>query len=101
MIKKQSNCGNVRSSLNIFDDKDGLLRLKGRFPNSKLRYKQQYPGLPQSDSYFTNLIIWDTHEATMHHGNFSSDPIEILDYKGKKECKECLAKVCGVQTVSG
>ena len=69
MIKKQSNYGNVRSSsLNLFNDKDGLLRLKGRFANSKLRYEQQYPVLPRGDSYFTNLIIWDTHEATMHHG---------------------------------
>ena len=68
MIKKQSKYGNVRASLNLFDDKDGLLRLKGRFANSKLRYEQQYPVLLRSDSHFTKLIIWDAHEATMHHG---------------------------------
>ena len=57
IIKKQSNYGNVRPSLNLFDDKDGLLQLKGRFANSKLRYEQQYPVLLRRDSHFTKLTI--------------------------------------------
>ncbi len=57
MIKEQSNYGNVHTSLNLFDDKDGLLRLKGRFANSKLTYEQQYPVLLRSDSDFTKLIM--------------------------------------------
>ena len=68
MIKENLNYGNVRASLNHFDDKDGVLRLRGRFANSKLRYERQYPVLLRSDSHFTKLIIWDAHEATMHHG---------------------------------
>ena len=50
-----------------FDDKDDVLRLRGRFSNSKLRYEQQYSVLLRSDSHLTKLIIWDAHEATMHH----------------------------------
>ena len=68
MIKENPNYGNVRASLNLFDDKDGVLRLRGRFANSKLRYEQQYPVLQRSDSHLTKLIIWDAHEATMHNG---------------------------------
>ena len=95
MIKKQSNYGNVHASLNLFDDKDGLLRLKGRFANSKLRYEQQYPVLLRSDSHFTSLIIWDAHEATMHHGVESTLARIRSRYwiiKGRKSVKNVLRK---------
>jgi hypothetical protein len=36
VIKRQSNFRNLRASLNLFEDKDGSLRLKGRFANSSL-----------------------------------------------------------------
>ena len=95
MIKKQSNYGNVRASLNLFDDKDGLLRLKGRFANSKLTYEQQYPVLLRGDSHFTKLIIWDAHEATMHHGVESTLARIRSRYwiiKGRKSVKNVLRK---------
>ena len=96
MIKEKPNYGNVRASLNRFDGKDGLLRLKGRFANAKLRYEQQYPVLLRSDSHLTKLIIWDAHEATMHHGIESTLAWIRRRYwiiEGRKT-KECLAKVC-------
>ena len=95
MIKKQSNYGNVRASLKLFDDKDGLLRLKGRFANSKLRYEQQYPVPLRSDSHFTKLIIWDAHEVTMHHGVESTLARIRSRYwiiKGRKSVKNVLRK---------
>ena len=98
IIKKQSNYGNVRASLNLFDDKAGLLRLKGRFANSKLRYEQQYPALLRSDSHFTKLIIWDAHEATMHHGVESTLARIRSRYwiiKGRKTVKNVL-RMCAV-----
>ena len=68
MVEEKPYYGNVRASLNLFDDKERLLRLIGRFENSKLRYEQQYPILLRSNSHLTKLIIWDANEATMHHG---------------------------------
>ena len=89
MIKEKPNYGNVRASLNLFDDKDGLLRLRGRFANSKLRYEQQ-----QSFNQTNYLGCARSDDAPRRRVNFSVDPKEILDYQGKKDCKECLAKVC-------
>ena len=42
-LKKPANYANLRSSMNLFEDNDGLLRLKGRFANPALEYEQQYP----------------------------------------------------------
>ncbi|CAB4045566.1 Hypothetical predicted protein, partial [Paramuricea clavata] len=69
LIKGQSNFANVWASLNLFEDKDGFLRLKGRFANSNLRYQDQHPMILRgNESYFTQLVIWDAHKASMHHG---------------------------------
>ena len=73
VIKRQSNFRNLRASLNLFEDKDGSLRLKGQFANSSLKYGEQHPVLLRcKDSHFTRLVIWDAHESTMHHGVESS-----------------------------
>ena len=48
LIKAQSNYANVRASLNLFEDKDGFLRLTGRFANSKLLYSEQRPMILRS-----------------------------------------------------
>ena len=95
MIKEKPNYGNVRASLNLFDNKDGVLRLRGRFANSKLQYEQQYPVLLRSDSHLTKLIIWDAHEATMHHGVESTLAWIQRRYwiiKGRKTVKNVLRK---------
>ncbi|XP_028403430.1 uncharacterized protein LOC114526129 [Dendronephthya gigantea] len=95
LIREQSNYGNLRGSLNLFEDKDGLLRLKGRFANSRLKYEEQFPVLLRSDSHLTKLIIWDAHESTMHHGVESTLARVRKTYwiiKGRKSVKDVLRK---------
>ena len=104
MIKEKPNYGNVRASLNLVDDKDGLQRLRGQFANYKLRYEQQYPVLLRSDSHLTKLIIWDAHEATMHHGVESTLAWIRRRYwiiKGRKTVKNVLRKCVGCKRYQG
>jgi hypothetical protein len=97
VIKRQSNFRNLRASLNLFEDKDGSLRLKGRFANSSLKYEEQHPVLLRcKDSHFTRLVIWDAHESTMHHGVESTLARVRARYwivKGRKSVKDIYGSV--------
>jgi hypothetical protein len=96
LLKKQDNYGNIRSSLQLFESEDGLLRLKGRFANSSLQYQEQFPIiLRNKDSYFTRLVILDAHETTMHHGvetTLARIRSKYWIVKGRKSVKEVLRK---------
>ena len=90
------NKGTRHASLSLFEDKDGFLRLKGRFANSNLLYSEQHPIILRSkESYFTQLVIWDAHKASMHHGVKSTLGRVRANYwivKGRKSVKEVIKK---------
>ena len=46
------------------------MRLKGRFANSSTCYEERHPILLRSGSvsYFTKLIVHDSHQKVLHHG---------------------------------
>ena len=48
----------------------GFLRLKHRFEDAAIDYDEKHPLIFQSlgNSFFTKLIILDSHENVMHHG---------------------------------
>ena len=54
--------------LNLFLDKDGILRCKGRMNKSNLTYSSKNPILLPRNSYFTNLIIRHYHNEVYHMG---------------------------------
>ena len=97
LMKEQANYTNLCASLRLFEDKIGLMRLKGRFANSSLEYEEQHPVILRSkdNSYFTRLIILDAHEATMHHGIETTLARIRKNYwivKGRKSVKEVIRK---------
>jgi phenylalanyl-tRNA synthetase alpha subunit len=57
VIKRQSNFRNLRASLNLFADKDGSLRLKGRFANSSLKYEEQHSVLLRCKDCHFNYTV--------------------------------------------
>ena len=65
-IKKSNNFERVKNSLKLFEDKEGILRLRGRFSNANLTYDSKYPALLRGESQLTELIIRDAHEETLH-----------------------------------
>ena len=68
-LKQQDNYSKLEASLHLFEDKDGVLRVRGRFANASLQYEEQYPIILRNrQSYFTLLVILNAHEETMHHG---------------------------------
>ena len=70
MLKRQDNYSKLNESLRLFIDEEGILRLKGRFANSSIYYDETHPILLRSGSisYFTTLIVRDSHQKVLHHG---------------------------------
>ena len=59
----------LSASLKVFEDKDGRLRVQGRFgQNEKLTYDERYPLILPNDYHLTKLIVMDAHEKTLHQG---------------------------------
>jgi hypothetical protein len=97
LMKEQDNYANLCASLRLFEDKDELLRLKGRFANTSLKHEEQHPVILRSknNSYFTRLVILDAHEATLHHGvetTLAHIRRKFWIVKGRKSVKEGLRK---------
>ncbi|CAB4007545.1 PREDICTED: uncharacterized protein LOC100197852 [Paramuricea clavata] len=97
LMKEQDNYANLCASLRLFEDKDELLRLKGRFANTSLKHEEQHPVILRSknDSYFTRLVILDAHEATLHHGvktTLAHIRRKFWIVKGRESLKEVLRK---------
>ena len=67
-LKKNSKFAQWRKSLGLFEDKEGMLRCRGRLGKSEWQYASKFPLLLSSDSYFTKLLIRDSHEKVKHMG---------------------------------
>ena len=69
-LKKHSTYPKMKNSLKLFEDSIGLLRVGGRFKNSRLTFQEQCPKIlrDSENSYVTKLIIWDSHRSVLHHG---------------------------------
>ena len=61
-LKEEFN--HLFNSLNVFFDKDGLIKVKGRLQNAPLNP----PILLNKDSYVTHLIIWNYRIRQLHSG---------------------------------
>ena len=65
MIADEQHLNKCRQ-LNLFSDGEGLLRLKGRLENSHLLYDEKHPVFLNYRSYFSRLLILDSHEKVKH-----------------------------------
>ena len=65
-IKVKRDIPEVVSTMNVYVDEQGLLRVKSKFKNSKY-----FPLLLSRDSHLTTLIIMDIHLKLAHSGCYS------------------------------
>jgi len=63
----QSNFEKTQPNLNVFQDAEGLYRIKSRFKESSLPTKK-YPLLMPEATHLTKLLIRDAHENVLHFG---------------------------------
>ena len=67
-MTKHANYGKVKDSLNLFEDKENIIRCHGRIQESPLPCDTKFPILLPSDHSFTRLIVLQSHNQVMHNG---------------------------------
>lgn len=67
-IRKQDNFGQLKKTLNIIEDENGMLRCVGRLENSDLSDFARRPLILPREHRFTNLVIEDCHTRVHHSG---------------------------------
>ena len=97
ILQRQNDFGKLKVSLKLFVDTLGLLRLKGQFENAALDYDEKHPLILRSleNSFFTKLIILDSHERVLHHGIETTQSDVRSNFwivKGRKAAKSVLRK---------
>lgn len=67
--RRRKDLKKLHNSLKLYEDSDGLLRLRGRFQNASFVYGIKHSIiLPDDSRRFTPLLVWEAHEKVLHHG---------------------------------
>ena len=86
----------MKNFLNLYYDKNSLIHSKTRFSElTEMSYERKHPLLLPNNSYFTKLIVLDSHENVSHNGvditlNFIQATYCII--KGRQTVKLILRK---------
>ena len=90
-MSKHANYGKVKDSLNLFEDKENIIRCHGRIQESLFPYDTKFPILLPSDDSFTRLIVLQSHKpsyAQWCSRNSDTGPVQILDHKRSSSRKK-------------
>ena len=86
----------MKNSLNLHFEENSLIHSKTRFSElTEMSYERKHPLLLRNNSYFTKLIVLDSHEKVFHSGvditlNFIRATYWII--KGRQTTKSILRK---------
>ena len=58
----------LKRQLNLFSDENGLWQCGGRLENAVMNYDTKYPYILTKDSYFTKLVVMNSHASVKHNG---------------------------------
>ena len=59
----------MKFSLNLYFDENSLIHSKTRFSElTETSYERKHPLSLRSNSYFTKLIVLDSHKKVFHNG---------------------------------
>ena len=67
-VKEDKNFHDLKSNLNLFEDKDKLLRCKGRIDNAPLPFDARFPVTLPREGHFMELILAQCHKDARHNG---------------------------------
>ena len=104
-IQKDSKYKRMKNSLNLYFDENSLVHSKTRFSElTEMSHERKHPLLLRNNSYFTKLIVLDSHEKVFHNGvdialNFVGATYWII--KGRQTVKSILRKCVTCKLVYG
>ena len=66
IINNYKRMKELKYSLGLFTDPNGVLRLKGRLESMEEKFEKRFPIFLDQNSYFTKLIILECHKKVKH-----------------------------------
>ena len=94
----------VDSNLSVFEDKNGIYRVKGRIDNAPLPYDTKFPVLLPRNHHVTYLSMFKAHEIVKHNGiaeTLTQLRSEYWVCKGGQVVKTLLSKCCVYKRIMG
>ena len=67
-VREDKKYQQLRISLGLIEDDEGILRCHGRIGNAPCPYETKYPAILAKGDPFTNLVIWASHNKVVHNG---------------------------------
>ena len=67
-LKRNPKNEDIRCSLNLTEDGDGILRAPGRIKHSPLPETRRCPIMLDREHWLAELILWDCHDRVWHNG---------------------------------
>ena len=100
-IRKSDKYPQMKSSLGLYQDDEGMLRCRGRIGLSSLPHDTRFPILLPRGHHFTKLGIFNCHDQVIRNRVAEAlvrvRSTEVLDCEGQTNREEHNQQVCSMQ----
>ena len=103
-IKNNKQFFNVKKQLNLFEDENGFIRLKGRLGNAEINFDNKFPILLNEMSHVTKLFVIDAHKRVKHSGvNGTLNELRSRFWisSGRNVVKRCIRECIPCKRING
>ena len=94
-VKSDPKFDEMKTSLKILEDDQGVLKVGGRLDNANIPHETKFPVLLRKRNHFTELVIKKCHEIVKHNGTNETLTEPRSQYwicRGRQTVKTILAK---------
>ena len=104
IIKKGDKSNQMKTSLNLIEDEEGILRCHGRLQYAPVEYESKCPILLPDNNRLTTLIIMHRHQLAMHNGvreTLTQLRMKYWIVRGRQVVKKVIAKYVACLKIEG
>ena len=104
ILKKENRFPQLRVSLNLVEDGDGLLRCHSRMQNAPVDFNSRCPILLPEDNHISKLIVMQCHNMVMHNGvreTLTQLRTKFWIVRGRQVVKKIISKCVVCQKIEG
>ena len=94
----------MKKQLNLFEDENGFIRLKGRIGNAEINFDNKFPILLNEMSHVTKLFVIDAHKRVKHSGvNGTLNELRSRFWisSGRNVVKRCIRECIPCKRING
>lgn len=101
-LQQNKKFENWRREFNLFTDRVGILRCRGRLLHADLPYSAKHPILLDANHGFTMLAIRKSHESVMHNGvKETLTELRSKFWLARGRCEGITTQLCNMSPTQG